>query len=270
MRPLRPYPNLRLTDPFTKPLLRLGACARCSVRYKSTSSSPKRGRPFGSYLWYPLCLTLGIGAGYQLRQLACPPPLPEPGTEEDHAALELLARDIDNLDIVKSLRAEGYHLHADTPLTEARTGKAGWRELENRHIVSDDASDQKEITRTLTQQSIAGMQGLGVHRAFWNPLTRELVAVVWCGGALTGWPGLTHGGAIATMFDEAFSRAVAGPDKSLAKLWLPSWKDFTKKPLTPESIPTVELSGTLETLQGKVCVRAKASFPASAVHVSGP
>jgi hypothetical protein len=59
--------------------------------------------------------------------------------------------------------------------------------------------------------AMSGTRGLGVQRAFWNPETKELVAVVWIGGGLAGWPGVAHGGAIATIFEEAMARMVKGP-----------------------------------------------------------
>jgi hypothetical protein len=247
--------------------------------------------------------------------LACPPPQPTPGSAEDDLALQSLASQIDSLDIVKSLRAEEYHLHSDTQLGDSGKGKSGWRELDIKDIISEDVGKESKATRTLTQQSMAGARSLGVQRAFWNPITREMVVVLWCGAFLQGWPGLTHGGAIATLFDEAFTRVVAGPDKSIdsvppatslsltyarptqalnfyvlrasfsqpnipqeapppepqpAKSWLPSWKDFTKKAPSGAPEPMVDVSGTLETIGGKVCVRAKASFPAFAAHMSSP
>ena len=191
-----------------------------NVRFIATSSNARRSGIKPSYFWYPLCLALGLGIGYQVRVLACPPDLPTPGSKEDHVALGALAADIDQLHIVKTLRAQEYNLHTDVALTESATGQPAWIELDIRNTIADDR-DQKENKpiRTLTQSSMAGARGLGVQRAFWNPITRELVAVVWCGGALTGWPGLTHGGAIATMFEELFSRAVAGPDRPLS-MWL--------------------------------------------------
>jgi len=67
---------------------------------------------------------------------------------------------------------------------------------------------------------LAGSQGLGIQRAFWNAETREMVAVVWIGGALSGWPSLAHGGAIATIFEDVMSRMVAGPDVSMGMIWL--------------------------------------------------
>ncbi|KAF2190548.1 hypothetical protein K469DRAFT_656960 [Zopfia rhizophila CBS 207.26] len=305
----RPHSSLPLLKYAARPLLHRRHPSPSIARLNSTSP-PARFRL--SYLWYGFCLAFGIGTGYAVRSFAAPPPLPKPGSREDQLALDALRSDVDALEIVKTLRAEGYHLHSDTPLKESGKGKGGWRELDIKTDIAKTTNNENKITRTLTQQSMAGAQGLVVQRAFWNSETRELVAVVWFGGALCGWPGLAHGGAIATAFDEVFSRVVVGPDSSLdsipsplslsvtyarptqtlnfyilrtsfstpdipqaapapepiPKSWLPSWKDFTKKSVTADPEPTVQLSGTLETVDQKVCVKAKASFPASAVHIS--
>ncbi|ORY18804.1 hypothetical protein BCR34DRAFT_472765 [Clohesyomyces aquaticus] len=277
-----------------------------SPRFNSASTRPRRFRL--SYIWYAVCLCFGVGTGYIATSFIAPPPYPKPGSQEDELALHALASDVDSLDVVKTLRAEGFHLHADTPLNEIGKGHRGWMELDVKRNITEAASDNGQSTRTLTRQSMAGVQGLGVQRVFWNSETRELVAVVWMGGALTGWPGLAHGGAIATIFEEAMLRLVAGPNVSVdsipppssmsltyarpslslnhyvlrasfstpdlpqeapppeplpAKSWLPSWKDFTKKPVQEAHKPAVEVSATLETLEGKVCVRAKGTFSGS-------
>lgn len=39
-----------------------------------------------------------------------------------------------------------------------------------------------------------------------------MVAVVWIGGGLAGWPGVAHGGAIATVMEEVMARMIRGPD----------------------------------------------------------
>lgn len=304
----------------------------------STPPPPKRALSFRPLIWSTIFAALGLTGGYLVRTIVSPEPFPEPGTPADFAQLEQLARDVDGLDIVKRLREDGYHLHSDTPLKDSGEGKVGWRELDVKTVISDvgvqkpafrsgdaplknvdEEGTSKQVTRTLTQQTIAGTRGLGVQRAFWNAATRELIAVIWFGGALSGWPGLAHGGAIATVLDEGFSRIVAGPETSLdsipsstslsltyarptqanrfyvlrasfsspstensssppppppepksAKSWRSPWKDLTKKPAAPSNEPAVEASGTIEDLEGKVCVRAKASFPASAVRITAP
>ena len=200
----------------------------------STPPPPKHPLSFRPLIWSTIFAALGLTGGYLVRTIVSPEPFPEPGNPADFARLEQLARDVDGLDIVKRLRGDGYYLHSDTPLKDSAEGKVGWRELDVKTVISDvgvqksavrsgdappknvDEEDiSKQVTRTLTQQTMAGTRGLGVQRAFWNAATRELIAVIWFGGALSGWPGLAHGGAIATVFDEGFSRIVAGPETSL-------------------------------------------------------
>lgn len=44
---------------------------------------------------------------------------------------------------------------------------------------------------------------MGVFRVFWNEAEKRSISVVFFGGGLSGWPGVVHGGAIATVLDEA-------------------------------------------------------------------
>ena len=55
------------------------------------------------------------------------------------------------------------------------------------------------------------------------------------------------------------------PGPAPAKSWLPYWKDFTKKWTTTAPESTMEISSTLESLDGEVKVRAKGTWPASVV-----
>lgn len=54
-------------------------------------------------------------------------------------------------------------------------------------------------------------------------------------------------------------------EKAPAKTWLPFWKDFTKQSTSVEPERPLEISGTLESLDGEVKVRAKGTWPASAL-----
>jgi hypothetical protein len=147
----------------------------------------------------------GISAGLGARHFAAPLGLPEPGSRDDERILASLESDIDKLDIVQSLRKQSYSLHTDTALTGAGGVQAqrGWVELDLKW---------RETEKGRLLNTISGTRGLGVQRAFWNAETREMVAVVWLGGGLAGWPGVAHGGAIATVFEETMARMVKGPD----------------------------------------------------------
>jgi hypothetical protein len=131
--------------------------------------------------------------------------------------LDSLSKDIDNLEIVQSLRSQSYNLHNDTALRSGPgissgggggrkiSAYKGWLELDLEFGRENEG--KKGILGTMR-----GTRGLGVQRAFWNAETKEMVAVVWIGGGLSGWPGVAHGGAIATVFEEIMARMVRGPE----------------------------------------------------------
>lgn len=82
-----------------------------------------------------------------------------------------------------------------------------------------DLSDKgsKETRGRHLLQQMEGAGGLGVERLFWDRREKKLVAIVWFGGSLCGWPGVTHGGAIATLLAEKISIAAALAENSGAQ-----------------------------------------------------
>ena len=162
-----------------------------------------------------------------------------------------------------------------------RGADGSWRELapESSHT-------------SLVNESLAGARALGVERLFWNEKAQELVAVVWFGGATSGWPGVTHGGCIAIVMGEKMALAAR-----LAKHGLEAQRpgvesteanhvDVTYKkptyanafyvvrmlPRVAEDLPStngdVEVAGTLETLDGKICVAVSGLVPVSGITTS--
>jgi hypothetical protein len=160
-------------------------------------------------------LAVGLGAGGFLHGYATArlyPPVP--GSDEDAAALEALGERMDELDIVKKMRAHATKSASSSTGTDSESNEGGWLELELQDTMAQVPKDGYR-TRPLTERAMAGIQGLGVQRAFWNSETRELVAVIWIGPRLSGWPGIAHGGALATIFEEIMSRMIAGPNTSI-------------------------------------------------------
>ncbi|KZM18767.1 uncharacterized protein EKO05_0006637 [Ascochyta rabiei] len=258
-----------------------------------------------SYLWYGSILALGISTGLGARHFAAPLGLPEPGSRDDALILQSLNADVDKLDIVKELRKKSYSVHSDVPLSSAAGVEVpkAWLEMD---------LGKSEVEQGGLLSVMSGTRGLGVQRAFWNADTREMVAVVWIGGGLSGWPSVAHGGAIATIFEEAMARMVRGPDGNIEQVhrpsslkvtyakptysldfyvlrasfaqptlpqtepvpepeaeptkswlsWLSPQKDMTKK---SEPGQLIEIIGTLESVKGELCVRAKGTFAAPAI-----
>ncbi|KAF9639495.1 hypothetical protein BFW01_g11301 [Lasiodiplodia theobromae] len=135
----------------------------------------------------------------------------------------------------------------------------------------------------MVSQTLAAMKGYGPARRWVNRATRESVTVFWVGGGLSGWPGVAHGGALATAFCEAFGTPSpakltltylaptmasnffvleAAPSPTPAPSTdLPPQKDMTKRPVPSEERPAdggEEWSGMLRAVQGRVCVKATA------------
>jgi hypothetical protein len=178
--------------------------------YATRLELPLQSRIRWSYFWYAGIFALGITTGLGARQFAAPLGLPTPGSPEDKLIVESLGQDIDRLDIVQSLRKQSFNLHSDTPITGAEGGEKfkvkGWVEVDFDFVKGEETQG-----RTGILTAMSGTRGLAVQRAFWNAETKEMVAVVWIGGGLAGWPGVAHGGAIATIFEEVMARMVRGP-----------------------------------------------------------
>jgi acyl-coenzyme A thioesterase PaaI-like protein len=132
----------------------------------------------------------------------------------------------------------------------------------------------EERAHRLTTGPLGGARALGgFQRVFYHEESGEQVIVVWFGGALAGWPGVTHGGVTATVMDESLGRCAIRqfPSKTgvTANLELNYLKPIvTNSFYVIRAIPQREgytehkgwVNGRLETLEGRVCVEAKGLF----------
>lgn len=133
-----------------------------------------------------------------------PPPLPDIGTREDGILLADLNKRIDEEFKVKVLRGKCLGV-----AKQLKGEEAGWFEV---LPMSLEVQDEKKAEESLIAL-MSGAKGIGVERVFWNRTEDTLVAVIWFGGALCGWPGVVHGGALATEMAEKLSLAAALADK---------------------------------------------------------
>ncbi|KAH7090276.1 hypothetical protein FB567DRAFT_519473 [Paraphoma chrysanthemicola] len=298
------------TPPFKSPSTTFTAHRHAN---RSQLELPLQSRLRWSYLWYGSILAIGVATGLGARQFAAPLGLPAPGSPEDRIILQSLSDDIDKLDIVRTLRKQSAnHLHTGTPILESGSVEKvpieGWVEVDVDLARHEETSSRKGILGAMS-----GTRGLGVQRAFWNPETKELVAVVWIGGGLSGWPGVAHGGAIATIFEEAMARMVRGPVGDVDAIHRPTSVSITyakptysldlyilrasfSKPNIPQSEPPPEseteptrkwlswlspkkdltkkvdvkakheITGTLESMKGDLCVKVKGTFDDHGTH----
>lgn len=231
-----------------------------------------------------------------------PPPMPDPGTYEDSVLIADLNKQIDDDFKVKVLRGKCLGV-----TKQLKGAEGGWVE-----IVPPPPEETKSVKESLVNQ-MQGAKGLGVERLFWDRGEQKLVAVVWFGGSLCGWPGVTHGGAAATALSDKLSLAASlaeGRDSKVSAAAIPQRMPGTgnhakmfappERPDEPAQLnlsyvkPTLannfyviriqpsmdleqdpakivpsepagghEYEATLETLDARICVKAKARFEAS-------
>lgn len=84
---------------------------------------------------------------------------------------------------------------------ELRAHNADWKEWPAYSNIRPPHREHR-----LSTGPMAGARGLGVQRVFWNEKEGRAISVVFFGGGLSGWPGVVHGGTIATIMDESLGR----------------------------------------------------------------
>lgn len=163
----------------------------------------KRNR--SGILWSAFGLTLGIAGGQFVVHTISPPSLPDIGTREDGILMADLNQRIDQEFKVKVLRGKCLAM-----AKQLKGEEGGWVEV----IPLPLELNEKESAQQGLVSRLQGAKGFGVERLFWDRSENQLVAVIWFGGSLCGWPGVTHGGAVATALAEKLSLAAALADKS--------------------------------------------------------
>ena len=152
----------------------------------SSNRSPTR-RSLRPLIYATTFLIIGLTIGQYIRFVILPPPLPLPGSPEDAVFLRVLQDDAEKLPLVRELRS-----HPDQ-----------WVEID----LHEDM-DEAERRSNLSLGTMGGSRGLGMNKVFWNKTEKRMINIVFFGGALTGWPGVTHGGTIATVFEDNMRRLI--------------------------------------------------------------
>lgn len=182
---------------------------RCLRRFESTSGplyTPPPSTPppslFRRYraaiIWSTLAAVAGTVAGNFALHLIAPPPMPQAGTHEDNILIADLNRRIDDEFKVKVLRGKCLGV-----TKQLKGEEAGWVEVLPAAL---DVGEQLPFHDRLLDQ-LQGAKGLGVQRIFWDRGEQKLVVIVWLGGALSGWPGVVHGGLLATALEDKIALA---------------------------------------------------------------
>ncbi|KAK8008477.1 Bcfmp10 [Apiospora marii] len=213
---------------------------------------PRRRRRGLIYAVVFACLGATVGSLFRLS--ISPPPLPAQGTPEDQY-------------ILSGIRERA----AKLPLVQRLSADPAWETWE----AYDDRGPTNSAKRqgSVTAGSLAGSKGLAYQRVFWHRDTGELVNVVYFGGGTAGWPGVVHGGALATVLDETRTGVTARLELNYKK------PTVTNAFYTVRTRPVVEegdevagkdgsrksdrklwVHGHVEAENGRVCVEARALF----------
>ncbi|KAK6066499.1 UPF0644 protein PB2B4.06 [Seiridium cupressi] len=218
--------------------------------------TPRRRR---GYIYAAIFLLLGTSVGSLFRLSVSPPPLPEPGTKENDY-------------MVASIHEKAEEL----PLIQLLSSDPSWE--------SWHAYGTEERRRTLTSDAMSGCRGLAYQRIFHKRETGEMINIVYFGGGLSGFPGVVHGGALATLLDESLGRCAICRFPARTGVTANLALDYKKPTLTnafyvlkmrpvitegdeivsadgrKKSDRKLWVQGTLETPEGKVCIEANALF----------
>ncbi|KAI5370773.1 Putative HotDog domain superfamily protein [Septoria linicola] len=191
LRPCAPRPHLSLRY------------RRLNIRHASTTA-PKQSfyRRYRSPItWSSMGIGLGLVLGGVATNFIAPPPMPQQGTHEDNVLMADLNKRIDEEFKVKVLRGKCLGVSK-----QLKGEEGGWVEIVP-PITAPGADGTASGVGLLPFHdrlidALQGAKGLGVERVFWDRDDKKLVAIVWFGGALSGWPGVTHGGLLATALAE--------------------------------------------------------------------
>jgi len=264
-RPQAPFRRLP-SRPFTTHHPHRFAAPEPSLQASEPIPPPPPRRRRTGLISAALFLALGLALGTPVRLFLQPPTPPVPGSAEDTARAALLAADASALPIFQQLSTD----------TE-------WTNWTAYSAAPPAASPAPGAASRLTTGALSGTRGLAYQHIFAHAPSGRFVTVVHFGPALAGWPGVVHGGALATLLDESLGRcaiaALPGRTGVTARLELayraPALANrfyvLRCRALAPEELEPEERAkagrkawvvGTLETLDGKVCVEARGLFVA--------
>ncbi|KAL9085213.1 MAG: hypothetical protein Q9159_004815 [Coniocarpon cinnabarinum] len=149
----------------------------------------------------------GVGFVYLTSEGLARAPIPfPPGSSEDQEELKLLAEEHDALPLVQDLRS----IYRVDPSTGHR--ERLWKEWIAYRGLSDPTSTSASLERRehmLSTGPLKGSQGLAAQSVFYNERSGQVMVFVNFGEGCCGWPGVVHGGAVATLMDEGLGRVAA-------------------------------------------------------------
>ena len=212
-KPFIPSSSYRCTGSLSKPSISppirdsSTPSLRESPEEDTHSKHPPTRRSLRPLIYATTFLVIGLTVGQYIRFVILPPPLPLPDSHEDSVFLRVLHKDAEELALIQELRSHPDH----------------WVEID-----SNRETNEAERKSSLTLGTMGGSRGLGINKVFWNERERRTISIVFLGGALAGWPGVTHGGAIATVLEDNLRRLIMLSDSTATVTNKSSYDDVTR------------------------------------------
>lgn len=159
-----------------------------TVDPQSSQPDPPPPRRRRAWVSTSIFLLVGLATGTFVRAVISPPPPLLPGTDVDASLTRDVRRAAAELPVVKRLLSDP--------------------EWSSFHHDAYEGVPPEARAQRITTGPLSGARGVGAYQhIFHNSATGEVVSVVWLGPGTIGWPGVTHGGLIATLLDEHSARA---------------------------------------------------------------
>jgi acyl-coenzyme A thioesterase PaaI-like protein len=155
------------------------------------------------------------------------------------------------------------------PIVQSLSTDPNWKSHDAYTSVPEEG-----LSVRLTSGPLGGARAIGgFQRVFYNKESGEVVTVIWFGGAISGWPGVVHGGVTSTVLDEALGRCAVKRFPAKTGVTANLEVNFLKPVLTNSfyvirALPQAEgqtdtkgwVNGRLETIDGMVCAEAKSLY----------
>lgn len=278
------HANLRSQLPLDNIASRISSVNLTNFSPETNNATPdspnasKKHRSLRPFIYGLIFFSVGSLAGNFISSIAIPPASPIPDSPEDKIMIKYLHERAANLPLVKLLS------------TDTRWSPVETYTGENKKNEDEKLNETEEIKETLRRRLTAGpLKGSralgGYQKTFRNIETGEVIKILWLGPSISGWPGVAHGGVLATLLDETLGRCAMGFLEGSTGVTANLQVNYLKPILTngfyvirasveeDEEILNEKknfndrqrkrkkwVTGTLENADGTICVTAKALF----------
>ncbi|POS83077.1 hypothetical protein EPUL_005315 [Erysiphe pulchra] len=207
---ISPTSHTEVIDSSSSPYSSAAKLSKIEGEKQETISSSKKSRALRPYIYGLLFFAVGSFTGNLICSIVIPRDSPVPGSPEDLVMIKYLHEQAEKLPLVNRLSSD--------PLwspVESFTGKDKDEKSKIANEPGHSKALEKEINeirqRRLTVGPLGGSRALGGYQKMFRHIeTGEILKIFWLGPGISGWPGVAHGGVLATILDETLGFCAMG------------------------------------------------------------